>query len=208
MRGRQKEHGVRTGALWSSLRRFGADRKGVAAVEFAVILPVFLILLVGMIELTTVLSVDRKVGRIGSSVADLIARETEVNSAMMNDLFSASEQIMTPYDATGTVIESGVVEFEKKSGNTFTTEVLWSAGKVLGNTGTTEPWSKGSPPPKGINIPNTIKTDGACLVITQVTHVYKPILGEVMDTLLGIGTITLEDLYFSEPRQTNCIQYR
>ena len=52
------------------LPRFKSDENAVAAVEFALILPLLIVLYIGTAELTQAISVNRKVTHLASSLAD------------------------------------------------------------------------------------------------------------------------------------------
>ena len=56
--------------LGQRLRRFGAAREAVAAVEFALILPVMLTMYVGSIELSQAFSMDQRVITIAGTTGD------------------------------------------------------------------------------------------------------------------------------------------
>ena len=54
--------------------RLASDERGVAAVEFALILPFLLLLFLGTIEASSLITVDRRVNVISGTVGDLVAR--------------------------------------------------------------------------------------------------------------------------------------
>ncbi|MGZ9187882.1 MAG: TadE/TadG family type IV pilus assembly protein [Candidatus Binatia bacterium] len=60
---------------FSRPRTFARDTSGIAAVEFGLIAPVLLIMLVGVVEITRAVSIDRRFGQVTALVADLISRE-------------------------------------------------------------------------------------------------------------------------------------
>jgi len=62
---------ARAGGL---LRRWKADSEGVAAVEFAMIVPIMAIMFIGAVELSQAITVDRRVSQVASATADLVAR--------------------------------------------------------------------------------------------------------------------------------------
>lgn len=83
------------------LGRFGRAEAGVAAVEFAMILPIMLILYVGMVEGSTLISIDRKVQTVSGAVGDLVARANgKIDQGTLNDYVKIAGGIMTPYDAS------------------------------------------------------------------------------------------------------------
>ncbi|MBU1305031.1 MAG: pilus assembly protein, partial [Alphaproteobacteria bacterium] len=87
------------------LTRFAGNTAGVAAVEFALILPFLLTLYLGSIEASSLYTVDRRVEVISSTVADLVARwnpnEGTIPTNTLDDYFKAAEAILTPYSPTG-----------------------------------------------------------------------------------------------------------
>ena len=52
------------------------DKRGVAAVEFAVIVPVMLVLFFGMVEFSSGVAVDRKVTLMARTLSDLTSQNT------------------------------------------------------------------------------------------------------------------------------------
>jgi Flp pilus assembly pilin Flp len=56
-------------------RSFVRDTRGIAAVEFGLIAPVLLVMLIGVVEVTRAVSMDRRFGQVTALVADLISRE-------------------------------------------------------------------------------------------------------------------------------------
>jgi Flp pilus assembly protein TadG len=84
----------------SILERFRSDRRGVAAVEFALIAPVAILLYCGFAELTMAMMAERRAAHAASVVADLVAQEPHVTAAEMTDIFNIGNAIMNPFPAT------------------------------------------------------------------------------------------------------------
>lgn len=80
------------------LPRFGRDRRGVAAVEFAFIAPVLVLLYSGVAELCTVMMADRRVAHADSAIGDLAAQVDKLRDADVADIFSAATTILSPFD--------------------------------------------------------------------------------------------------------------
>lgn len=78
----------------ASLRHLIRDIRGVAAVEFGLIAPVLLIMLVGVFEVTRAVSIDRRFGQVTSMVADLIAREENITAADVNAIYGIVDHVM------------------------------------------------------------------------------------------------------------------
>lgn len=87
-------------------RSFGLKgRRGVAAVEFALLMPVLILLLVGMVDITRYVSTVLKLERVSSGTADIGAQYNELRDSMtvvngneVGMLFLAAEQLAKPLD--------------------------------------------------------------------------------------------------------------
>jgi hypothetical protein len=129
------------------LKVFGRANAGVAAVEFAIILPLMVFMYLGMTELTTGINVHRKLTLVSRTLADLTTRTTDITGDGIDIVFSAARAVMQPYDATN--VAMAVTSVTVKPGptaGTFTGEVAWSCTQ-----GSKTPYPKGSayPVPKG-----------------------------------------------------------
>jgi Flp pilus assembly protein TadG len=81
------------------IRRFFQDRSGIAAVEFALTLPVMLALWLGMVELSQLMSASAKTSMAAQSVADLVSRYSTQgysDPSGFSDLENAAATIMAP----------------------------------------------------------------------------------------------------------------
>lgn len=84
------------------LKRLVRRREGVAAVEFALVVPIMLVLYMGSIEVSQIMMVDSKLSATTSSLSDLVARaDNSISATTIDDYVSAAGLIMTPYDTTG-----------------------------------------------------------------------------------------------------------
>ena len=83
--------------LLSRLRGFARAQGGMAAVEFAVILPFMLTAYLGGVEIGDGVAIDRKVAITTRAVADLASRYTKITDADMTTILGASSTIIAPY---------------------------------------------------------------------------------------------------------------
>src|ERR1700744_5640707 len=81
-----------------------ADRRGVAAIEFAMIVPIMLVLFFGTVEFSSGVAIDRKVSLMAHTLADLTSQSQPmgITDAELSNFFAASAAIMTPYSAAPT----------------------------------------------------------------------------------------------------------
>ena len=66
-----------TSSMPRAIRRFGRDRRGVSAVEFAFIAPVMIGLYLGCVEISDGVGADRKVSLTAAALANLTAQATD-----------------------------------------------------------------------------------------------------------------------------------
>ena len=84
------------------LRRFSRDSRGTAAVEFAFVAPVMLLMYFGMAEMTQAMMASRRASHVASTVGDLVTQSSSLNQAAVDDIFSIGDTIMKPFP-TGTL---------------------------------------------------------------------------------------------------------
>jgi Flp pilus assembly protein TadG len=78
---------------------FKAKRDGMAAIEFAMIVPVMALLLIGIVELSYAMTVYLRVQQAANSSADLVARaENQISQSELSDIMAAGSYIFAPFD--------------------------------------------------------------------------------------------------------------
>jgi Flp pilus assembly protein TadG len=78
-------------------RRFARDRRGVAAIEFALIAPVLVLLYCGVAELGQAFLADSRTGHAASTVGDLVAQTDTLTATNVDDIFAVGGTIMAPF---------------------------------------------------------------------------------------------------------------
>lgn len=81
-------------------KRFSDDVRGIAAVEFAFIAPILLVMLIGAVEITRAVSINKRVSVVTSMIADLVARETKLTGDDVKAIYDIAAQVMAPFDAS------------------------------------------------------------------------------------------------------------
>jgi len=118
------------------------DDRGVAAVEFAIILPVMLGLYLSTAVTTKAYMATRKVALVARALADIASRQTAasgnpvvVNSDMTN-FFAAAATIMAPYSSSSLKMTLSRIDVVKDSANNMWAFTKWS---VTSNSGLARP---------------------------------------------------------------------
>ena len=171
-----------------SVRDLFGDISGLAATEFAIVVPVMLLLFFGTDEFASGIAVDRKVTLMARTLSDLTSQNTDVNDTKLTNFRNASAAIMTPYSATP--LKSTVTELYVDPA-TKAARVQWSKGTAPRATGTT------------VAIPTALKVGNTYLIFSEVTYRYIPTIGYVM----AKTGINLTDSTFTRPRQSLCVIY-
>jgi Flp pilus assembly protein TadG len=90
---------------------FRRDARGVAAIEFALIIPILALLLIGCFEVPQFVLLYQKIARTSSGVADLVAQaDNPMTTNQITDIFISAQNMMQPYDLlnNGAVIVSSI----------------------------------------------------------------------------------------------------
>jgi Flp pilus assembly protein TadG len=164
------------------------DCRGIAATEFALILPVMLVLFFGTVEFSAGVAVDRKVTLMARTLADLTSQTLSVANSDLTNFFNASNAIMTPY--SGTPTQATVSELYVDP-STLQARVEWSQGAA--------PRAIKSP----VTIPAALAVGGTYLIFSEVSYIYVP----VVDYKMANVGITLSDVAYTRPRQSLCVFY-
>ena len=175
------------------------DRGGIAATEFAMIVPMMLVMFFGTIEFSSAVAIDRKVTIMARTVADLTSQGATVNDTDLTNFFAASLAIMTPYDKTPTNATVSELYIDPASGDV---RVQWSKGSAPRSVGSVVtaivPTSLISRDPNtNAILPNQY------LIFSEVSYLYVPTIGYVM---VKTG-VTMSDVAYTRPRQSVCVFY-
>ena len=176
--GRTRES-LRNGGMWR-------DKRGVSAIEFALLAPVLLLMYVGTVEIGNLLTIQRRVETVASTAADLTAQVKHVSNADLADIVAASTSILTPYNTMPLkVVLSSVVADQNNN-----CKVAWSyssggSGRAVGSsydlpTGTTEAYSS--------------------VIVAEVTYAFTPLLD--LNKVFSPGAFNLQRTFYARPRRS------
>ena len=176
-------------------RRFIASTRGVAAIEFAMIMPVLMVIFLGSYDGGRAIAIYMKV-RSATYTLDAITNQyTTIQSSDMQAIVGATSVVLAPYSSTPVVVV--ISQIKINTGGKAT--VSWSY--ALNGT----PLAQGSTAtiPAGLVASgNTCGTYPCYLIFGQVSYTYTPLFG-----FFGSGGITLADSLYVTPRSSACIFY-
>ena len=173
-----------TSSMLHAFRRFGRDRRGVSAVEFAFIAPLMIGLYLGCAEISDGVAVDRKVSLTAGALANLASQATTISATEMTNILDASSAIIAPYNASKLTLTVTCLSIDaNKNAN-----VKWSVtrnGTVKSGIMTI---------PAALTVASSYPIN---LIYSEVTYAYTPIVGYTIS-----GTLTLSDHMYMSPRIT------
>lgn len=168
--------------------RFISDQCGLSAVEFALILPVMVLIYLGGFELTQALSLNRLVALTANTVTNVVSQYTTISqSSQMPDILNASSQVLAPWPSSAaTVVVSGI-----SISSSGVATIAWSvalpsgAARVKGAT---------------VTVPAALDTPGGFLVFGETTYADTPMIDYI-----HMGTINLYSSDYMLPRASTTI---
>lgn len=203
-------------AMWLRARHEAidmlADCRGIAATEFAVIVPIMLVLFFGTVEFSSGVAVDRKVTLIARALSDLTAQtpppSLNSTSATMTDtylqnVFTASIAILAPYapSPVNATLSEIYVDSNKIA------KIQWSKSAIVGSNAATTATLTASSRSTGDVVtslmPPNLLVKQTYLIFAEVSYLYVPAIGYVMSA----NGVTLKDVAYTRPRQAYCVFY-
>lgn len=177
---------ISCGRMGRKMRALAHAPHGVAIVEFALTLPILILLYLGTFQLTDAIAAKRKVAITTRALADLTTQYTSLSSSEAASILAAATQIMAPYDtAPGAYIVS---EIYIDAGGTAT--IAWSQAR----NGTAR--AKNS----SITVPTGISQNDSYVILAETNYQYTPGYTAGM-----IPAFSMKDAIYMYPRRSNKI---
>ena len=167
------------GRAWAS--SYIGDRKGIAAVEFAIVVPLLLSMYFVTLEVGQGIETNKKIGRIASMVGDLATQEQSVTKDDLDAILQIGASIIQPYNrSTPTIVITGI---QLSSATDPVAKVVWrrkivdgvTSGSVSANEETT--------------VPPTLKVKNSFLVRVEASLAYKPVIAWAVDQQKATGIV-------------------
>lgn len=169
-------------------RRFIASTRGVAAIEFAMILPVLAVLFLGTFDGGRALAIYMKMRSATYSLAAITNQYSTIQASDMTAILAATAAVLAPYSSTPAVVK--ISQISIAAGGQAT--IAWGASQ--GGT----PRAIGS----GVTIPSALATPNSYLIFAELSYTYTPMFG-----YFSAGSITFSDNLYMTPRASTCIVY-
>lgn len=177
-----------------------SDRRGVAAIEFAFIAPVLLSLYFVTMEVAQGIEANKKVGRIGSMVADLVTQQQTTDRSELEAIMKIGEAILQPYNRSQPSIIITAIKITDE--NTPKAVVQWSRKMVNGAFSVDQAKDTVTAVPDKLMIRDTF------LIRVTSELDYRPVITWTAEQKASLGlaaafdNIEMKETYFLRPRMS------
>jgi Flp pilus assembly protein TadG len=171
-------------------RRVIADVRGAAAVEFALILPVLVLLYAVGFEICQAATVNRKLTDTTVQLANLTSQYTKVSKSDISTIMNASSETMTPFPNSALSIVLSEISID----NTGKASVAWSESYLYGVA------FQGNPLTQPPVAPPSFATPNSSYLVVQSSYAYTPVIAGTF-----MPPITLASHSFMLPRNAGSI---
>jgi Flp pilus assembly protein TadG len=177
------------------------DHSGIAATEFAFIVPVMLVMFFGTVEFSSGVAVDRKVTLVARTLSDLASQAgPPIDDSYLQNAFTAAIAIVQPYPAAPTKAQLSEIYIDSNR----IAKIQWSKAATIAS-GATQATLAASTHNAGdiVTVPPDLSIARTYLIFSETSYLYTPTVGYVM----GQSGVTLSDTSYTRPRQVSCVIY-
>lgn len=179
----------RLASRWNSAWR---DQAGVSAVEFALILPLMLMIFFAGYVVADAITIRRKVAITSRTVADLTTQVSSLTTSQMSTILSSASAVLAPYSTSSLSIR--LSEITVNAAGTLA-NVTWSTAS------NTTPLTCSA----AVTIPSTMLQSNAVYILSQVSYNFVPAVGSNITKITG--NLTLSDTLYMVPRISASVSY-
>lgn len=183
------------------VRRLATEKRGVAAIEFALIAPLLLAMYFVTMEIAPAIDSSKKVGRGASMIADLVTQQQTVTTADLDAIMRLGEATMLPYNRSRLQVIVTGIDVDNNAKPT----VSWSRKMVEGAF--SADLAKGT----SITIPTDLKVANSFYVKVETRLLYEPMIFWNADAdakrsaglMATFNNINMKEAYYLRPRVTS-----
>lgn len=189
--------------LGAGLRRFARDRRGVAAIEFAFIVPILLCMYLMTMEVSQGIETNKKLGRAGHMIGDLIAQQPSITVNEVDAIMQIGNSLLQPYNRSQPTFTVTAISISSDKAPRAT--VLWSRRMADGKFGTGAKKAELVPLPASLLVAGSflIRVDAA--LDYQSVLFYNPSGKAVIGLQSAFNSISMGETYFNSARQGSTI---
>ncbi len=169
------------------VRAFHDDKRGAAIVEFALVMPMLMVLYLGGFAVCQAVGTWRKMSDATAQLANVAAQYTTMQASDTQGVMAAAAQIMSPYDTTNLSEVMTLITVSAGGSATVTWSQAYNGAAAL---------TKGS----AVTLPSNMLLPGMSVLWVKTSYRYTPVVGSGY-----VAPITMNDQIYSAPRSSATI---
>jgi Flp pilus assembly protein TadG len=165
--------------LW---RRFANSTRGIAAVEFALVLPVLAVIFLASTDGGRAIAIYMKVRAATYTVAAITNQYSTIHDADMQEILGATSMVLAPYSTGPLGVTVSQVTVDSKGKATISwSDTQGGSARSVGSS---------------ITLPTNLNVPSSFLIFGEVTYTYTPLFGYFGNN----SAINLSDNLYATPR--------
>ena len=173
------------------LQRLMRDRRGVSAVEFALIAPLLILIFVGAVTEGSFANVARHVNTVAFTIGNLATQTQTLHDADITDIFAVGKVVIAPVDVTRLTMRLTSIQAVSVNNGPITDVIQWSdasniAAKTVGTAVTL---------PAGL-----LTTAGDSVVLGEATYAFVS-----PGALMFPDGLTISKQFYFHPRNSQTV---
>jgi Flp pilus assembly protein TadG len=171
-------------------RGFRKDKSGLAAVEFAMILPLMITLFFGVVEISLALACRANVTNVAAVAADLVAQESVMTTSDVTNVFGAANAMLYPYDTSVAKITVSSIVYDTATASLTSGKVGWSCAKNATAKSVGDI----------VTLPAGLMTANSSVIMAEIIYNYTS-----PTTKFITGTKVMTNTFYTKPRRVASI---
>lgn len=163
------------------VKRWVAEQEALAAVEAALIFPVMLVMMIGIVDAGNAILANQKTVRASQVVADLIARGSQISQSDITEAIAAGRLAFEPLDAASYGVDIVSIRFDEEANG----EIVWR--QTVNMPGVDSPLTDA----------DSLAAANEGAVMVSVQYVYEPLFGDFI-----MPQFTMNEVAFSRGRNS------
>lgn len=176
-----------TGRLKGVSTRYEDDNSGVAAIEFAIIAPIMIMMYFGLAEIAWAISQDRKISHAANVAGDLATQVSEIKSADLDEIMTATLKTIDVDDVNNITLEIASYRLDA-SGNP---ELVGKAMLNGAGSGRLKPFDPAT-------LDARILNENSGVVVSRISYAFEPLKLRYFDS-----TLNLRENFLLKPRRSS-----
>ena len=173
-------------------KRFGLrlrrDIQGTAAIELVLLTPMLLLFMMGTLEVSRAINVDKRINSVTAMAGDLIAREDKLNNADLNAIMDVVSHVMNPYNPSD--LKLSVIPVMADAADATKTLVYADPFKYNGGV-------SGTPTANScysFSGSTNVMTKGSTVIVVKAEYTYTPLYVDFFDGWSFLPTMTSSNI--------------